>query len=387
MKSRQIFLFLFIACQIETIPNTEIIEVNPTNIEKIRYSDFVKDFEFIKLKSDGDVFFGNIDKIIQYENDFYILDSQQALTLYVFEKNGDLKYKIDKNGRGPGELTSPYDFDIDEKKQELVIFDGSGQKLVFYDLKDGSFNSEIGIGLDLEKVKVFDDRFFFLMNNTVNPYRARVVIANRDFKIVDTFLQIEPGLLNYNVELPRNFSVFNDTLFLTLPSDYNIYALQKGYNFREKFTINPGSYELPEQYFKSGMSLMERYNHSQKSIEFISNFFRTDSYTFFTYRYGQSNGYIFLNSDDEKSIHTNNFNVEDDIGLGPISILPSTFHSGTLIWYQESAVLLEHLEQMEKILKGDELEEFKKKNERLIEFSKDLSIGDNPYLILTEIQL
>jgi hypothetical protein len=364
-----------------------IIEVNPNEIETIYNSDFINNFSFLKLSSNDKIFLGGIDKMIEYNDEYYILDSEQAKGVFVFDNKGELKYAINKEGRGPGEITAPYDFDIDKENKELIIFDAAALKLVFFNLNDGSYINEKILNVRPDRFALFNNKFIFFMNNSANEKNSKLIVRDRDLNIIEDFLEIDSRLLNYTVNLPLNFSTHNSKLYITIPSDYNIYYFDNGNDLNVGYSIDPNDFSLPESYFSNGLASMERFNKAYKSVAFISNFLKTDSYYFFTYRHRRNNGYFYSSTLTDKVIHTNNQNIVDDLGIGPISRWPVANKGDTLIWYQQSHDLLEYIEQKKNTLDEDAWREFVNKNSELMTFSQSITKTDNPYLIFTEIKL
>ncbi|XOV92132.1 MAG: 6-bladed beta-propeller [Bacteroidota bacterium] len=85
---------------------------------------------------------GSIDKIITYKDYIFILDSEETKSVFCFVNDGTFQFKINAIGKGPGEFTKPFDFDINIFNHQIEILDSYQRKIVVYDMV-GNFLDEI----------------------------------------------------------------------------------------------------------------------------------------------------------------------------------------------------------------------------------------------------
>lgn len=114
-----VLLLLGISCSDRnsvTSHSTEsALHLNPEKTADVKLSSFINSIKFTELSTGGDNFFATVDKLLIAENKVFILDKYQALTLFVYNLEGEFLYKIDNYGRGPGEYEAPSDFAIDNQ--------------------------------------------------------------------------------------------------------------------------------------------------------------------------------------------------------------------------------------------------------------------------------
>lgn len=126
-----ICLPLFSGCHVKKENNNahmdrSYIEVNIDNLEtekQIPFSSVFKDFKVVPLETSDKCLIGNISQIEILNDTMYVLDSNIAKALFVFDNNGKFIRKIGTVGKGPGEYINPLSFTLDEKNSQIQILD------------------------------------------------------------------------------------------------------------------------------------------------------------------------------------------------------------------------------------------------------------------------
>lgn len=73
-----------------------------------------------------------ISKLVIKDNKIYLLDTEFARTVFVFNTNGDYLYKLGERGRAINEyIGEPNDFFVD-KHDEVHVFDRNGKKIIVF---------------------------------------------------------------------------------------------------------------------------------------------------------------------------------------------------------------------------------------------------------------
>ena len=98
--------------------------------------------------------FSCADKIIEYNNKYYILDQSALRTVVSFKKDGTSDIKYGRVGQGPGEYVFPWDMHVDETG--VYVLDTNSKKIIHY-TESGTFLSE-------QKIPFFADAFKRLKN-------------------------------------------------------------------------------------------------------------------------------------------------------------------------------------------------------------------------------
>ena len=99
--------------------------------------DRVKSIDYIKLDSSEPI--GVIDKMIVTKDKIYILDCYTAQQIFVFDKTGNLLFRIKNKGRGPKEYLSVADMQVDTIRNEILVNDALARSYLYFSTDDGTF--------------------------------------------------------------------------------------------------------------------------------------------------------------------------------------------------------------------------------------------------------
>ena len=144
------------ACGAQPQNDSRALELSDTKIIKITYDtphpiradnariigmdemlDRVKSIDYIKLDSSEPI--GVIDKMIVTKDKIYILDCHTAQQIFVFDKTGNLLFRIKNKGRGPKEYLSVADMQVDTIRNEILVNDALARSYLYYSTDDGTF--------------------------------------------------------------------------------------------------------------------------------------------------------------------------------------------------------------------------------------------------------
>ncbi len=128
--------FLFLSCGHTSNPSEDNVILTDHVSKEISLNELFDDFEYISLETSEEGIFGTIDKLIIYDNRYYILDLQRK-KVFVFREDGTFMHTIGNPGKGPGEYTHIEDFTIDEENKKVIIL-GFPSLVYVYDT-DGKF--------------------------------------------------------------------------------------------------------------------------------------------------------------------------------------------------------------------------------------------------------
>jgi hypothetical protein len=99
----------------------------------------------IRLEETDYAVIGRINNMQVFDNYIFILDSDKAKKLFIFDKNGKYLRQIGSLGQGPGEYIELTDFCLDTINRGIYILDSSKDILHKYNFDNGKFISSINM--------------------------------------------------------------------------------------------------------------------------------------------------------------------------------------------------------------------------------------------------
>jgi len=171
----------------------------------------------VKLETKPGVLVGNIDKIISVKGRYFILDQFSSSSAFIFDQQGKFISRIGSKGLKEDQYTMPSDMIVDTLRDQVLILDGAGQKINYYDL-NGRFLRSTPLDFLCNAFDKFGSRFAF---SGGGHDEDRLIITDSNFQKIATFYPLDP--LNA-AELPNPFfgksastcyyrQVLNDTIF------------------------------------------------------------------------------------------------------------------------------------------------------------------------------
>lgn len=119
-----------------THEKVKVINVDMSN--KVSFDDIVENLQYVKLEENDNALFTYISKFRVYKNRIYVLDVYTTNTVCVFDTTGKYINSINDIGRANNEFLGIVNMEFDYVKDELILDDDMGGKLLFYD-SDGNF--------------------------------------------------------------------------------------------------------------------------------------------------------------------------------------------------------------------------------------------------------
>jgi hypothetical protein len=127
---------LLLGCTAQTKTGDEILTVHldftrqPENIHEIGLIDNVR---ILSLDCE-EAIFGEVNKIIRYEDHIYLMDKSQTRSVVVYDISGHFVNLISKQGKGPEEYIQLTDIFIDPDDNTLNVVSRVDKKILKYDI-------------------------------------------------------------------------------------------------------------------------------------------------------------------------------------------------------------------------------------------------------------
>ena len=142
----------------------------------------VSSYTFVPLQTKENCVVGQIEKIIVCPNCFCILDRDNR-NAFLFELDGTFRCKLGEKGHGPGEHLDAWNIAYDNEKQEIILLDLEGRKLMHYDL-DGKLQHVESIYYLFTALEYQKDNMILYTGTSYNDFSdildlSQLVIADR----------------------------------------------------------------------------------------------------------------------------------------------------------------------------------------------------------------
>jgi len=199
-----------------------IIDLDGKKDPYIPVSTLFKDIRTIILETNKDCLIGHINCLQVFDENIYILDSNKAKSLFVFDMEGRFIRKIGGIGRGPGEYVGINDFTFD-RENRIIFIDDYENRIQKYKL-DGTYLQTITVLADnsfTNFIQFYDNRLFSsqLLWDKSNDNPTLLEIDPNDGKIISQSIP-----LKYNKGWNENF-IDHTQFFMSRANDPPRYNL------------------------------------------------------------------------------------------------------------------------------------------------------------------
>ena len=125
-----ITLLALVACN-SAPQDPQIVTIDPDANQIINLADKVETVELVRLELTDKSMLSRITGVLEYD-DKYIVSSSSGQSICVFDKHGKFLYNIGSVGRADNEYLIIGRIMLDEKQEQLIVYDELGGKLLYY---------------------------------------------------------------------------------------------------------------------------------------------------------------------------------------------------------------------------------------------------------------
>ena len=254
----------------------------------------------IKLEANENSVFGDIRRLRVTADRIYILDSDIAESLFVFNREGGFLFKVGRKGGGPGEYYSINDFFIDTTRNEIIIYDANLRDLHYYNSEGNYIRTHSFKGMWSFACYPFDSTHYAL-DFVRKPWSRNVFhlqLVDQDNDVYFEYKKLKHDyhfVNNYHISFYNGISktfyvpAFCDTIFAVSNS-----GIEGGY------AVDFGKQKIPEEFF-IGLKSEEYPVKLLKSTYCygIKNVLETDKFLFFEFKYGNMGFPLTYNKESE----------------------------------------------------------------------------------------
>ena len=242
------------------------ISVDFGNPQLVKSSDIIAAYDYVKLENTETSLIGEIDQIERYRDRIYVLDTYRTGALFVFSKEGNLLFKLEKKGNGPGEFILPHSFKIDPQGY-LYILDRALNRLLKYVLDDLTFVEEISLPAPSPlSFSIIPDKkmfvYYYPARQESSIGKKQLVIADKAGKVINTFYDATPSGKVLHGD-PNNIYTYGDELRVYPYFDNKVYRMSLD-SLVDCYQFQWGKYAMPDE------SLFNKYEDSGDIMKELS---------------------------------------------------------------------------------------------------------------------
>jgi len=273
-------------------------EIDPRELSdnKITLSDIADDIKYIPLDNTFPI--GGLLSVRILTNSIYICTKDHGVIR--FDKNGKSPTKIGKYGRGPGEYSACWSFDVNEKSGTVYVLDW--RKIVVFN-DNGEFLRRITLpdcdeGNCFTRIEYFQNNIFlaeFITNgqakydwivkdingntikekiNSISPFPSSVSMYGGTYKYM--------GSIGY-------WNCYNDTIFTISPD----------LSYKPSFLFSLGRHRLPREDIRS--TSRKQYLSKLNSYFIPRYVFETSRFIWIDYRFEEKRTLALIDKNTKKS--------------------------------------------------------------------------------------
>jgi hypothetical protein len=289
-------------------------------VDSIKMSSIFGKARAIILEETDYSLIGRISKFQVFDNYIFVLDSNVAKKLFVFDKkNGKYLRQIGSFGQGPGEYIEIRDFCLDVANREIYIYDAGKLRLHKYNMDNGKYVESVNMQ--------HNDRFFHFIMYLNNRIYASILDSDKLLAELDLETSIYREFLNadeYNcgwnesifmafssffisdLDSPKFVELLMPTVISMDETGLRPYLTVKSKNWVQKSDVDGDDVQTRSNQF--GLGLIEK-----RRVYCIQNYMEFDDYICFDYRRGFFSFFVVFNKKTGEVYQCNTRNLKPDL--------------------------------------------------------------------------
>ncbi len=236
-------------------------------------------YKFIPLETNDSCLISNISNIIFDTSRIYLIDGKSNM-VHVFSNTGKYITQVGDVGSGPSEYIMPVALHVDHPKQELIVADANGTKLIYYDLTTFQYKRSIHTDFFIECAWLSNGDIAWLSGGSYQTAKREEYYV----KVTDSNLKHErymcPCNFNPSYRLAAGSCLYNnnDNVYLNQPFLPIVYQIAPTES-KEVYTVSIEGHEFASMDWLQA-NAVDNYMITLTHSDYIStiNIKETDSY-------------------------------------------------------------------------------------------------------------
>jgi hypothetical protein len=197
-------------------------DINQDLNHVISLSTFVDKIDIIPLEFDDTCILGDIEKVVVYGDNIFVMETQRPGSVYRFDMQGNFLNGIGVRGQGPEEVIELSDFAVNEEEQLIYLLDNYRQTVLSYAF-DGEVRELIKINQYADHIHYKDGLFYLFWDQPKKGELYSLVIRDIHGEIKERFFPSK----QYPISLGHQvFTSQEDGVLFSKPMNDTIYFLR-----------------------------------------------------------------------------------------------------------------------------------------------------------------
>ena len=352
-------------------------ELNLTHIaDNIKYSPLGNDIPMSEIA-----------QVIYFDEQYFVTDKNEKFLR--FNEKGKLLNQIGKIGRGPGEYQSVRDFVVHQKTKNIYCINGrKPDHIIVYSL-DGKYLHSIDLTSYVKYIGVTNQNLFLYYFDARENIGKNIKLLNKDGKIISSYSS------KYNFTRNRVYNDWSECIFYSLGGILHFKEIHSdtifyldGVKIVPNMILNSGDRQftvekrekINNDFLQNPTVIGETMARTLRPI----NFFETNKYVFYFYRYDRKGRMLIYDKSTNKKIEIDSeIGIKNDFDGGPNIELKTTKDDNTVMSWINAYELKAHVAS-DKF--KNSTPKYPDKKKELEQLAKSLDENDNPVLMLVKLK-
>lgn len=252
--------------------------------------------------------FSVIDKIVQFQDRYIILDRMVSSKVLAFDTTGKFLFTYGSKGNQKGQYIVPMDFFLDTVQKELIVLNSERRKVNYYDYATGKFLRDASYDFSAKLFHKFNNgRYVFIGGSR----QDRVILT--DEKLVKENSLI-PYIPRYATMLINQLQPIGDSILaFRLSFNDTVYRVTNNGKVYPYLFVDFGASRLTNEYYNSLTPEQQGrlQDHVLEKRSSLLSYSESDRHIYFVYRYRGDNYSFIANKDSREAFYLPNNGFTD----------------------------------------------------------------------------
>lgn len=249
--------------------------------------DYIGKLELIPLETNSESIISEVSKVLYYNNSYIISDRRSGKILQ-FDEKGRFMRSFGSKGRGPLEYIDNRDVEINHETGELGVLSVTNPLTILnYSISGNNAYSEV-----YENIKGY--RFYHLNDSSVLVYYTgnyeqdyTLIVSDKQGRVNASYFP-NPHSSQYSSIPEQTFHAYDDLVIFNRERSNVIYQIEEDGHVSERYHIDFGKYNMPENVKELFYTDFNEYRESAKNyVTGVELFLESDDHIYFSFGFHQ----------------------------------------------------------------------------------------------------